>query len=59
MEIYLTVLLFVIIVSFITGSIIYIYNNVVLKKHVKNYSYDQVMNKTIRLDALDNFGFSG
>ncbi len=57
MEIYLTVLLFVIIVSFITGSIIYIYNNVVLKKHVKNYSYDQVMNKTIRLDALDNFGF--
>jgi hypothetical protein len=57
MEIYLLVLFFVIVISFITGSILYIYNNVVLKRHVKNYDYSNVLNKTIRLDALDNFGF--
>lgn len=57
MEIYLFVLFFVIVVSFITGSILYVYNNIVLKNHVKNYNYDNVLNKTIRLDALDNLGF--
>lgn len=57
MEIYLLVLFCVIVISFITGSILFIYNNIVLKNHVKNYDYNQVLNKTIRLDALDNFGF--
>jgi len=57
MEIYLLVLFFVIVISFITGSIIYIYNNIVLKKHIKNYDYNNVLSKTIRLDALDSFGF--
>ena len=47
MEIYLLVLFCVIVISFITGSILFIYNNIVLKNHVKNYDYNQVLNKTI------------
>lgn len=57
MEIYLLVLFFVIVISFITGLILYIYNNIVLKNHVKNYNANDVLNKTIRLDAINNFGF--
>ena len=57
MELYLIVLFFVIVISFITGFILYIYNNIVLKYHVKKVNDNVNMGKTIRLDAINNFGF--
>ena len=57
MEIYLLVMFFVIVISFVTGTILSIYNNIYLKNHIKNRNQEAVLNKTIRLDALDSFCF--
>ena len=57
MEIYLLVLFFVIVISFITGLILFIYNTIILKRRVKNYDNNVNLSKTIRLDAISNFGF--
>lgn len=56
MEIYLLVLLIVIIISFVTGIFLSIYNKIVIKKHIKESNIDEIMSKTIRIDSVDNLG---
>ena len=56
MEIYLLVLLIVIIVSFVTGVFLSIYNKIVMKKHIKESNVEAIMSKTIRIDSVDNLG---
>ena len=56
MEIYLLVLLIVIIVSFVTGIFLSIYNKIIMKKHIKESNIEAIMSKTIRIDSVDNLG---
>ena len=57
MEIYLLVLLIVIIVSFVTGIFLSIYNKIIMKKHIKESKIETIMSKTIRIDSVDNLGY--
>lgn len=57
MEIYLLVLLIVIIVSFVTGVFLSIYNKIIMKKHIKESKIEAIMSKTIRIDSVDNLGY--
>ena len=57
MEIYLLVLLIVIIVSFVTGIFLSIYNKIVMKKHIKESNIEAIMSKTIRIDSVNNLGY--
>ena len=56
MEIYLLVLFVVIIISFVTGIFLTIYDKINLRNHIKNYNYEASLSRTLRIDALDSFG---
>ncbi len=56
MEIYLLVLFVVIIISFVTGIFLTIYDKINLHNHIKNYNYEPSLSRTLRIDALDSFG---